>query len=254
MQIAGLEGVAADSHVGRSSGPKYVWVDQSECEVAGPARTTSVSRAWRRSAGWLADILRAKKAATADTARWKLLFYEHPLPDLGYATPEQIWSMELFNAWRSNVTEENTFTPAWVKTFKAIAEKQADKEEEAARIAATVKFAAWLQEGPANGLRRQHRFSRTADGWCETMLVGEDGSEVNERDDLDGLSEQQLASVKGCGKEACLSPAEAQQEANRAAKDWGGHWGCELKDQEELQWPVDMGGFRPTPAPCRLGT
>ena len=48
--------------------------------------------------------------------------------------------------------------------FKTIAEKQAEREEEAARVAATVKFAHWLQEGPAKGLRRQHRFSRTADG------------------------------------------------------------------------------------------
>ena len=78
VQIAGLEGKEAEKYMGRAAGPKYAWVDQSQCEVAGPARTTSVSRAWRRTAGWLADIHRAKKAATAEAARWKVLFYKHP--------------------------------------------------------------------------------------------------------------------------------------------------------------------------------
>ena len=211
--------------MGRANGPKYAWVDQLKCEAAGPARTTSVSRAWRRTAGWLADILRSKKATKAEAARWKLLFYKHPQPNVSYATPEQLKSMQLFTAWRATITEANTFSVAWLKVFKAMAEKQAEREEEAARVAATVKFADWLQEGPAKGLRRQHRFSRTADGWCESMMADGDGSSTNDRDDLDGLSEQQLAPVKCVGKDASQSPAEAQQEANKAAKDWGKQWG-----------------------------
>ena len=79
--------------------------------------------------------------------------------------------MQLFQAWKSTITANSTFSDAWVRTFQKIAERQAEREEEAARVAATVKFAIWLQEGPASGLRRQHRFSRTAEGWCETMLV-----------------------------------------------------------------------------------
>ena len=180
--------------------------------MAGPARTTSVSRAWRRTAGWLADALHAKKAAKAEAARWKVLFYKHPQPNPAFATMEQLKSMERFTAWRANVTEANTFSATWLSIFKAMAVKQAEKEEEAARVAATIKFADWLQEGPAKGLRRQHRFSRTADGWCESMLTDADGSYTNDRDDLDGLSEQQLASVKGVGKDSVRSPAEAQQD------------------------------------------
>ena len=92
-QVAGLEGKEAEKHKGRSEGPKYAWVDQSQCEIAGPSRTTSVSRAWRRTAGWLSDILKAKKAAKAEAARWKLLFYKHPQPNLSFANPEQKQSM-----------------------------------------------------------------------------------------------------------------------------------------------------------------
>ena len=88
-------------------------------------------------------------------------------------------------------------------------------------VVATIKFADWLQEGPARGLRRQHRYSRTAaDGWCDSMLTDGDGSYTNDRDGLDGLSEQELASVKGIGEDSNLSPTEAQQEPNHAAKEW----------------------------------
>ena len=33
---------------------------------------------------------------------------------------------------------------------------------------AAIKWETWLTEGPAAGLRRQHQFSRTADGWAAT--------------------------------------------------------------------------------------
>ena len=88
------------------------------------------------------------------------MFYKHPMPNNSFATPEQLQSMALFEAWRISVTEDNTFAVTWVKIFKGVAEKQAEREEEAARVAATIKFAHWLQEGPAKGLRRQHRYTR----------------------------------------------------------------------------------------------
>ena len=141
IAVAGLEGKQADSHKGRGEGPKYGWVDQSKCEAAGPARTTSVSRAWRRTAGWLADALHAKKAAKAEAARWKVLFYKHPQPNPAFATPEQLKSMARFTAWRAAVTEANTFSTTWLSIFKDMAVKQAEQKEEAARVAATIKFA-----------------------------------------------------------------------------------------------------------------
>ena len=110
--------------------------------------------------------------------------------------------------------ERDTFSVEWVRLFQKVAVQQAEKEEEVAIIAAIVKFAQWLQDGPAKGLRRQHRFSKTADGWCETLLAEDEGSSLNERDELDGLSKQQLASVKGMGHSMSKTPAEARQEAN----------------------------------------
>ena len=175
----------------------------------------------------------------------KVLHYSPPQPDPSYATPEQLKGMNSFAAWRAQLCECKTFSDAWVRLFLTMAGKQAEKEEEAARIAATIKFAAWLREGPAQGLRRQHRYSRNADGWCETQMAEGEENDITERDDLDGISEQQLAAVKGTGQSACRTPAEAQQEANICAKVWSKQWGSELKDIEELEWPEHIGESPP---------
>lgn len=73
MAIVGLDGTSAEMHQGRAEGPKYAWVDQSKTEAVGPSRTTSVSRSWRRAAGWVADIVRPRKVGKAEVAMWKLL-------------------------------------------------------------------------------------------------------------------------------------------------------------------------------------
>ena len=121
--IAGLEGVDAEKHQGRAAGPQYAWVDQSKCETAGPSRTTSVSRAWRRTAGWLADISRTTKVGKAEAARWQVLRYEHPVPDQTIATPEQLRGMSTFTAWRATLAERNVFSAAWVELFHRVAIK-----------------------------------------------------------------------------------------------------------------------------------
>ena len=123
-----------------------------------------MSRAWRRTAGWLTDILKTKKWDKAVAARWKVLYFKHPQPDPCQATPEQLHSMQLFDAWRSTVVEGYTHSAPWLKAFASLATQQAEKEEQAARTAATVKFANWLKEGAAGGLRRQHRYSRNTGG------------------------------------------------------------------------------------------
>ena len=140
VQVAGLSLEEAEKRRGRAEGPKYKWEDQANSNAAGPSKTTSVSRAWRRTASWLADILRTERIEKADSARRKVLHSKHPQPDPGQATPEQLHSMKLFEAWRSTITEKSTFFSGWLTAFVDMATKQADKGEHAARTAATAKF------------------------------------------------------------------------------------------------------------------
>ena len=86
-------------------------------------------------------------------------------------------------------------------------------EERASQHSSLLKLAKWIHEGPAHGLRRQHRFSRRADGWSPTAkntgIIDELG-DGDELEGLDGISEEQLKALRfehGCGG----APAYAQQ-------------------------------------------
>lgn len=93
-----------------------------------------------------------------------------------------------------------------------VAIKQAESEERAARAASLAQWMSWLHEGPANGLRRQHRFSRLPTGWMQSAESSGKGNELGENDDLDGLSEEQLEAIR-LGHVEKGVPVDAQCEA-----------------------------------------
>ena len=73
------------------------------------------------------------------------------------------------------------------------------KEERAAQYASLMKWQSWIHGGQADGLRRQHRFSRTPDGWIPTAKASglwEGIDQNDEMDGLDGLSTEQLNAIK----------------------------------------------------------
>ena len=102
-----------------------------------------------------------------------------------------------------------------------VATKQAESEECAAQTAAVIKWTSRLLEGPANGLRRLHRFTRGLK-WR--------GPERRKRkpargdDDLDSVSSEQLQAIKLVALDAGAL-VDAQCEANDQATAWGEQWG-----------------------------
>ena len=103
------------------------------------SRTTSVSRAWRVSARWLKDILKPKEKKAASAAAWKLMFYEHPRPDMATATPPQLEAMLCFSAWQRSLTRGMLLTPCVAKLLSHVASKQAEVQEKAVAVASIVK-------------------------------------------------------------------------------------------------------------------
>ena len=97
---------------------------------------------------------------------------------------------------------------------------------------------------PGIGLKRQHRFTKTAVGWTETLATDGGQEQLAETDELNGLTESQLQQIRG-GSARVLAPAEAQQEANEEAKAWHKQWGSELGAYDEVQWPADLGSLPP---------
>ena len=72
MEVAGLMGIDGkelEAISGRAEGPKFVQRCALEEEVVGARRTSAVSRAWRRSAGWLSELLRTQNLVEVDVQK-----------------------------------------------------------------------------------------------------------------------------------------------------------------------------------------
>ena len=100
------------------------------------------------------------------------------------------------------------------------AAKQAAVEEAAACKHAFHEFLSWLKEGPACGLRRQLRFTRTSVGWQAIKECGDEGNDaLTQRDMLDGVSESEIVNaVAGQEESTCIQ--STQREANQEARSW----------------------------------
>ena len=103
----------------------------------------------------------------------------------------------------------------------------AEKEERAAQRIAMAKWVSWIRDGPAHGLRRQHRFTRNVVGWVPAEKSTGVVTEVDVRDEVDelqGLSRQDINDLKFQQAED-HAPATAQQEADQQADLWYKQWG-----------------------------
>ena len=91
----------------------------------------------------------------AGAARWKLIHYDH---QLCVADTDLQEDAAAFRAWRTLCSEEVLKSECWVESLLLVATKAATKTEDQAARAATRRFADWIADGPANGLKRQRLF------------------------------------------------------------------------------------------------
>ena len=242
ISLMALDDDEAKKYRGRSDGPKCVIRNALSEGAAGSRRTTAVSRCWRKMAGWLQDLSGAKcKKEKAEAVR-KLLYYRHPPPAKALATQQQQDSFANFEAWKNIIKEDMLGYSVWVETFRCTAIRNAEREERAAQHATMVKWAKWIHEGPAHGLRRQHQYSRVAHGWAPTALSSGITEAIKEEDELEGIEGISIDELNLVRFEQGLAgtPAGAQQEADDEASKWGKHWGTD-QECEPLKWPTDMG-------------
>ena len=79
--LLGLTPEEAAKTQARAEGAKFAWRPAlGRCDTS-RARTTSVSRAWRKTAAWLADARRTKLELKKRAAWWKVVWYDHPPPE-----------------------------------------------------------------------------------------------------------------------------------------------------------------------------
>ena len=188
---AGHEGKQWSSHHGRAKGPATVQVCAAERPgTANGGKTNPISKAWRRTQGWLHTCLNSTSARNVEADGWRLRNYTH---DLHTDDPALAGEAEAFLSWRGLVTTGALSSKVAMESLHAMAERKADAMEAAASKRAFKRHAAWLQEGPAKGLGRQHKLSRTATGWIPNKSVTELPN--GEEDDVDGLTAEDQAVI-----------------------------------------------------------
>ena len=117
-----------------------------------------------------------------------------------------------------------------VGALKTAATNNAENEEKTAQHASLMRWTQWIHEGPADGQRRQHSFSRTVKGWTPAakrtgIIVGIDQSD--ELEDLEGVGVDELNQIR-LDQTIVGTPATAQQDADDEAEAWSKHWGAGL--------------------------
>ena len=158
-----------------------------------------------------------------------------------------------FRSWQDRVQPAMLCYRHWVKALLAVTEAKRDDcasdQQQAARRAWTM----WLQEGPAAGLGRQHRMSRTAVGWVASATLRDDRQQPDEL----GEHQHEVQEVRvhqwparctwehheapgGTGP----APCSLQQHVDSSASDWANHWSCDLS-MPECEWPRDLGSLPP---------
>ena len=110
--------------------------------------------------------------------------YDH---QLNVCDPEMAEEAAAFRTWRYMCNEAVLSSKTWVESFLQVASKAAERADDSAARAATTRFAEWVAEGPANGLKRQRLFSRCATGWVADQTDEQMATNFSELDDLEGI-------------------------------------------------------------------
>ena len=206
---AGLDEEEATPFSGRIGGPEFE-TKRMGGTMAADARTTSASRAWRRSAEWLRKLRIACSSKERLAVSWRLFHYKHPRPDFAAATQNQTAAFAEFEAWRS-VIGRTYLSDEWVDIFRNITLDKAKQQEAQAQRAQLLAWQSWMHEGPASGLRKQHQFTKVKGGWVEAAEVGPPQPQEDDQIIEEGVS---LSKLRAAMQPAVSSKCPASLQAD----------------------------------------
>jgi hypothetical protein len=151
-----------------------------------------------------------------------------------------------FGVWNKAITMTQLGNEHVVRMLRDAALQMAVKAEAQADAAATANFRSWLNDGPARGLGRQHKFSRTRVGWIPSPTFKDESDHGGDDDEAfdDGMSLEVMRSCKivGEGSSGCVGPMSEQQLVEMEAVEWGKQWDA-WGQYPAMDWPAEI----PTP-------
>ena len=242
--ICGLEGEAREAATGRATGPRFALKPALGQVASLQPRVSAVASAWRVVATWLLQLLRAltvvQDPATQHDVRARCMisrmrFRRHAWTKVG--THE---GATVFRSWFDSIQRGQLFTRQYVVVLRLEANRRAHEAVGADLEARRRSWRAWLHEGPASGIGRQHHMSRVVGGWVpsavdQAALADCDGDDV-------ALIEGESSELRSI--ERIEMPLHSQQEVEREASAWATVWQSEAQPPLPL-WPAIMGEAMP---------
>ena len=113
----------------------------------------------------------------------------------------------------------------WTRVFTNMADARATQLEKQAQKDQYHATMNWIQDGPVQGLRRQHQFTKVRGGWIPSAMVEAGEASSEDRSSEDGLSLVQLRSALCPPDVIVMQPASIQEETDLEAANWSCEWG-----------------------------
>lgn len=209
-------------------------------------RVSRVAAAWKTVAAWLNSVLQGiavdSPAITQRAARcrWRLLStsWENLGPSQG--------TVEL-QEWARSLSQLQLMDGTCLLCLPTVANNAARKVAAEDQRRVNNSWRSWLQEGPGQGIGRQHRFSRTSLGWVPTKVAvphtDNDGdAHCSIVDDCDLISAADLLDAR-----TVELPFHAQQAVDAEANKWAFEWMVGSSSPLPI-CPTGLG--EPLPTPC----
>ena len=251
--MAGKEGRERARMEGRATGPRFRWKSALGPLGCAALYSTMMSRSWSKIVGWCGTIkqMRAHVLARADA--------NHPLARAAAIAKRRIMAAKKWK-WKEGKQKDALieFVEACSKVelrcdggelvaLTAWAEEEAERASRSAAVEANRRYREWLQQGPGNGLARQHAASKCRGQWVPGKMVKERGGQEEALTQMIGQLEQEseqdwrsrrVATVQ-TREEEMEVPANVQQEVDDEGERWSEIWAGGA-EEEECQWPADM--------------
>ena len=245
--VMGLDDYLKRRAMGRAEGPRFVLKPALGLPGSPLAKTSPATEAWRMSAAWLRRIEQGFAAAGpggvidhgAMRARYNLSMEHWKRLDADCNSRE-------FLEWYRMITFRDLTDCGRVQQLLCFAHDRALEQDRLDQRAALLSWRNWLGEGPASGLRRQHRVSRTSAGWVPSLIARPPDQEGDADANADVHEDDELL-LCAAQEEQLEVPCDAQQTAEVSSEQWADVWQASAVPPV-LDWPMDMG--TPLPVPC----
>ena len=233
---------------GRAAGPRFIFKPALGPPGSSLAKVSPSTEAWRMAAAWLRRIQQGYTGTGglggvldhgAMRARYNLCAADWKALDGDDRSVE-------FRQWHRAISFRDLSNGGQVQQLLCHAHEKALEHDRKDQRAALLSWRNWLVEGPASGLKRQHRVSRTAAGWTPSLVATPQRAADSPVDGDDEENEEELL-LCTAQDEQLEVPCDAQQTAEASKEQWAEVWQAEATPPV-LDWPHDMGV--PMPVPC----